>query len=78
MPKTHTCPFWKWEKGKAMSCEGCRMAFPDDDAKREYIERYCASLTGWEECSIAGNLLQFYERMEQDGAEYRQDQTPGA
>lgn len=78
MPKTYTCPFWKWEKEKAMSCEGCRMAFPDDGAKREYIERYCASLTGWEECSIAGNLLQFYERMEQDGAEYRQDQTPGA
>lgn len=38
------------------------MNFPDDDAKRDYTERYCASLEGWKKCSIAGNLLEFYER----------------
>ena len=31
-----------------MSCEGCRMVFPDDYTKRDYTERYCASLEGWE------------------------------
>ena len=64
MPKTYVCPFWKWEKGCAVSCESCRMNFPDDGAKREYIERYCASLEGWRRCSIAANLVDFYERTE--------------
>lgn len=64
MPKTYTCPFWKWERGVAMGCEGCRMNFPDDKAKRDFAERHCASLEGWKRCSIAGNLLEFYERTE--------------
>lgn len=54
-----------------MSCEGCRMDFPDDDTKRDYTERYCASLEGWENCSIAGALLKFYERTDGDAGEKR-------
>lgn len=62
-----------------MSCEGCRMTFLDDDTKREYTDRYCASLDGWESCSIAGSLLQFYERTDTDAGEKRgKDQAPGA
>lgn len=61
-----------------MSCECCRMTFPDDEAKRDYVERYCASLDGWEQCSIARNLLKFYERTDENGEEHRQDQAPGA
>lgn len=71
MPKTICCPFWKWDAGKSMSCEGCRMDFPDDDTKRDYTERYCASLEGWENCSIAGALLKFYERTDGDAGEKR-------
>lgn len=62
MPRTYVCPFFMWERGKALRCERCRMDFPDDDAKREYILRYCASLEGWKNCSIAKALLTFYER----------------
>ena len=62
-----------------MSCEFCRMVFPDDYTKRDYTERYCASLEGWENCSIAGALLNFYERTEaDDGEKCGQDQAPGA
>ncbi len=65
-PRTYTCPFWKWDKGRAVSCESCRVNFPDDDAKQEYVEGYCASLNGWRDCSIAANLLTYYERTDGD------------
>ncbi len=71
MPRTYTCPFWKWDKGNTVSCEGCRVNFPDGGAKRGYITRYCASLTGWKGCSIAGSLLAFYERTGDNGKQKR-------
>ncbi len=78
MPKTYICPFWMWERGRAIRCERCRMDFPDECAKREYAERYCASLDGWQECSIAKALLKFYERTDGDAETKRgQDQRPG-
>lgn len=61
-----------------MSCECCRMIFPDDDTKRDYVQRYCASLEGWETCSIARSLLEFYERMDEHGEKRGQDQATGA
>lgn len=62
-----------------MSCECCRMMFPDNDTKRDYVRRYCASLEGWRKCSIARSLLEFYERTDKNAGEKRgQDQGTGA
>lgn len=69
MPKTICCPFWKWDAGKSMSCEFCRMTFPDGETKQDYARRYCASLEDWEKCSFAGTLLEFYERDEENAVE---------
>ncbi len=66
MPKTYICPFWKWDRERITSCEGCRMRFPDDAAKREYAGRYCASTEGWKKCSVAESLLKFYDRTERN------------
>lgn len=62
MPKTYACPFWKWENGLSMSCECCRMDFPDKDTKSDYAQQYCASVEGWKNCSVARALNEFYEK----------------
>ena len=66
MPKTYICPFWKWGDNRCLHCEGGRVSFPDLKAKRDYVERYCASQGGWKACSIAGSLQDFYERKERE------------
>lgn len=64
MPRTYDCPFWKWDEKLCTHCEGGRMTFPNDDAKQDYIARYCANLTGWKDCTIASSLMDYYERTE--------------
>ncbi len=64
--KKWQCPFFVWDDRSLVACEGkCRIIFPDDVAAREFMEGYCASLSGWESCAIAANKLRFYERQEQ-------------
>ena len=63
--KTFTCPFFKWDERLCVHCEGGRPSFPDRKAAQEYIDRYCGGLDGWKDCSIAQNLLRYYERTEE-------------
>lgn len=60
--KTYECPFWRWEKRLCVNCEGGRIEFVDEQAREDYIGRYCASVEGWEACSIAQHLERVYER----------------
>lgn len=63
--KTWTCPFLKWDERLKVHCEGgCCVAFCDREAYTEYTDRYCASLQGWKDCSVAASLLRYYERTE--------------
>lgn len=61
MARTWSCPFWKWEDGLKVYCEGCRMDFADQEAREDYIKRYCASNPGWEGCTVAQALCRRYE-----------------
>lgn len=56
------CPFLKWDEKLKIHCEGGCAAFPDQEARVAYIKRYCASLQGWKTCSLAAELLRYYER----------------
>ena len=37
---------------------------PDREALAEYADRYCANLQDWKSCTVAANLLKYYERTE--------------
>ena len=62
--RTWNCPFFKWDEKMCVHCEGGRISFPDRKASEEYISRYCASVANWNDCSVASNLLRYYERTE--------------
>ena len=73
MAKTWCCPFWQWKKPLEVHCEGGCLVFPDAEARRLYIGRHCATINGWEDCTIAKNLMEYYERAERNEAKYQQN-----
>ena len=60
--RSWVCPFFKWDERLRVHCEGGRQVFPDGQAARDYAGRYCACMEGWKNCSVADNLLRYYER----------------
>ena len=75
MPKTWSCPFWRREEPLRVYCEAGRIEFADAAARLDYIDRHCAAVPGWEDCSLAQNLCRHYERR-RNGEKYRQNQEP--
>ena len=53
--KTWACPFFRWDERLCVRCEGGCMNFPDREA---------ANLQDWKSCTVAANLLKYYERTE--------------
>lgn len=71
MAKTWCCPFFSWEDGLKVYCEGACVAFRTQEVRQKYINRYCAAVPGWEGCPIAEQLVAAYEKEDTDeGAEY--------
>ena len=60
--KTFVCPFFGWDERLCVHCEGGRLNFRDREAAVDYIDRHCACLGGWQECSLAAALLRQYEK----------------
>lgn len=77
MPKTWCCPFFRWEDRLRVNCEGGRVCFHDGEERRLYINRFCACVPGWEGCSIAQGLQQYYERLEEHEKKHGSGTTPG-
>lgn len=73
MPRVFTCPFWAWEAGRKLHCEGAVVGFKSASARNAYLERYCTDVPGWESCPIAAALLRSYER---EAEQARQRKTP--
>ena len=67
--KTWSCPFFVWDERMAVHCEGGRLRFPDREAVNEYTDRFCAGDMGWKNCTVARNLLLFYERAGEEDEE---------
>ena len=60
--RTFCCPFFRWDERTRVHCEGGKISFPDPEAALIYIAGHCAEVQGWKECSIAQNLMRYYER----------------
>lgn len=78
MPKTWCCPYFSWEDGLTLHCEGGCLRFNDAAERRSYVYRYCADVPGYQECTIAQNITKRYERSESDDEKRGQNQEPGA
>lgn len=63
MPIAGTCPYFQREKGDGYTyCECARFRFPDKQARRDIVYKYCAHPDGYEGCVIKQAMDQFYER----------------
>lgn len=57
------CPFFKQDRGCGrVSCEGASFHFPDAEARREYVYRFCAHPEGYKDCPLQVTLDHYYER----------------
>ena len=70
------CPFFKWDERLRVHCEGGCVQFRDREQAVEYQNGYCASLEGWESCTVAASAVRYYERMDQN-AKRGQNQGSG-
>lgn len=61
--KSWACPFFSWDERLCVHCEcGSRVRFYDQQEAGAYQDRYCASVNGWKDCTVAASLLQYYDR----------------
>ena len=57
------CPFYKQDRGCGrLSCEGASFRFPDVEARREFVYRFCAHPEGYKDCPLRITLEHYYER----------------
>ena len=57
------CPYFVRDRGKGLVyCECARFRFPDKEARREIVYRFCAHPTGYKTCMIKNCLDHHYER----------------
>ena len=56
------CPFFKRQEALTFNCEGATIKFPDKEARREYLESYCANPINWKRCSLAHCMENYDER----------------
>ena len=61
------CPFFRWDEREQIHCEGGVVSFPDRESCAGYAGKYCGSVQGWKDCTIAKSMADYYERTESDG-----------
>ena len=62
MGRTWRCPYYHWDKGNEMYCEGGNLKFGGRKAWEDYTGQYCTCNPGWRRCTLAQNLERVYER----------------
>jgi len=65
MPMIIQCPFFKRNEYLRLSCECAAIKFPDREARKEYLECYCANPVNWKKCSMAHCMENYYDRKEE-------------
>ena len=57
------CPYFGRERSSwVVTCEGACLKFPDREARREVLYRYCAHPEGYKACMLKQALDHYYER----------------
>lgn len=67
--KSWACPFFSWDEKRKVHCEGGGAGFSDKGTYADYTDRYCASVQGWKQCSLAVALLEYYDRTGDESVE---------
>ena len=67
------CPYFQREKGHGVVyCECAKFRFPDKQARRDIVYRFCAHPQQYKQCPIKQAMDHYYERkysmIETDGA----------
>jgi len=71
MTRTMMCPFFSYFRSEKLHCEAAQIRLPSQMAWDDFVQKYCASLNGWESCPIAKALQEEYERKSKnEKAEY--------
>ena len=59
-----TCPYYMYDKGNLLFCEGVTMRYPDKKSKKDYFTCYCCSENnGYEKCTMHNLLCDYYNRL---------------
>ncbi len=61
------CPYYRFDFGQKVLCEGGHVSMPDAETQSEYVRAYCSSPDGWRRCTVARAVSRHYERAEDDG-----------
>ena len=56
------CPYFLRESDGYLYCELCRFCYPSKEARRDHVYKYCASVKGFEKCTVKAILDGEYER----------------
>ena len=64
------CPYFMRDRGGGkVYCECATFKFPDKEARRDIVYRFCAHPTGYNDCPLKQAMDGYYERMyARDGA----------
>lgn len=63
--RVFACPFFtSAKKPDRVNCEGGRVKMPEAEATAGYSSQYCEG--DWKRCSIAQQLMEFYERKDNE------------
>lgn len=66
MARTMMCPFFSFFRNGKLHCEAAQLRLPSQEAWDDFMQKYCASLNGWETCPLAKALQEDYERGNQN------------
>lgn len=64
------CPFFSYEKGNVIKCEGCRKVFNTKTEKSAIYDKYCTTYD-YTECDHAKKLIHKYNS---EGGTYEEEQ----
>ena len=58
------CPFYMYDRGNMLFCEGATLKYPDKKAKKDHLDCYCCNGdSGYKKCMVNSLLENYYERL---------------
>lgn len=61
------CPYFRKENRGRVYCECATLKFPDKEARRDIVYRFCAHPTGYNDCPLKQAMDGYYQRRYETG-----------
>ncbi len=59
-----TCPYYLYDRGDMLFCEGATLKYPDKGAKKNCLHTYCCNEEcGYKKCTLYGVMEDYYKRL---------------